>query len=66
MTSVHLCGTHHMTRLGMPVVEYEVLYDGVKYRCDSLQLDLLYKGLDPERDLDLTRIDDDDDGGADD
>jgi hypothetical protein len=38
---------------------YEVLVDGVKYRCDERQLDLLYDGVDPA-DLDLIEITDSD------
>lgn len=38
---------------------YEVLVDGVKYRCDEHQLDLLYRGWDPA-DLDLVEITDSD------
>lgn len=38
---------------------YEVLVDGVKYRCGEHELDLLYKGWTPE-DLDLVEITDSD------
>ena len=45
----------------MPEVTYDVLYCGERYQCDSLQLQKLYDGADPEDDLGLTRIEDDDD-----
>lgn len=38
---------------------YEVLYDGVKYRCTEHELDALYRGVDPA-DLDLVEITDSD------
>lgn len=40
-----------------PRVTYDVLVDGVEYRCTSVELDLLYKGWTPE-DLELARIGD--------
>jgi hypothetical protein len=57
---IHECSRRHWTDLGTPMVEIEVLYCGERYRCDERQLALLYDGWDPEDDLGLTRIDDDD------
>lgn len=43
-----------------PVVEYDVLIEGVAYRCDDVQFDLLCKGV-PLDELELIRLEDDDD-----
>ena len=61
MAPVHVTGRHFQRILGMPEVTYDVLYCGERYQCDSLQLQKLYDGADPEDDLGLTRIEDDDD-----
>lgn len=41
------------------MASYEVLVDGVKYRCNERELDRLYDGIDP-LDLDLVEITDSD------
>ena len=42
----------------MPQVEYEILLDGVRYRCDADTLDRLYDGEHPDY-LDLIAVDED-------
>lgn len=44
---------------GLPMALYEVLVDGMKFRVDEHELDLLYQGVDPA-DLDLVEITDED------
>lgn len=61
MTAINIIGRHFLHLHGEPVVTYDVLYCGERYQCDSLQLKKLYEGLDPEDDLGLIRIEDDDD-----
>lgn len=61
MRSIFICGTRHRHVCGMPDVQYEVLYCGERYRCDEAQLARLYDGEDPEDDVGLIRIEDDDD-----
>lgn len=56
---VHRCKASFWTANGRPCVMYEVLVDGVRYRCNEHQLDRLYDGVDPA-DLDLENIDDSD------
>lgn len=56
--SVHRFKASYWTSNSQPCCSYEVLVDGVEYRCNEHQLDLLYKGWDPV-DLDLVRLDDD-------
>ena len=41
-------------------VAYEILLDGVKYRCDAATLARLYDGVPPDE-LDLILVEDDDD-----
>jgi len=60
MSAVTITAQRFSQHFGMPVHEYEVLLDGVKYRCDDLQLDQLYDGIDP-KDLDLILVEDGDD-----
>lgn len=50
-------GTHHSQRFGLPEVVYDILYEGVEYRCDAIQLAHLYDGV-PIEELDLQRLDD--------
>jgi hypothetical protein len=57
--SVHRCKASFWTSHGQPMVAYEVLVDGVKYRCNERELDRLYAGIDPA-DLDLVEITDSD------
>jgi len=57
---IHKCkASYYRSPAGQQVVMYEVLYDGVKYRCDSAELDRLYKGVDPAA-MDLVEITDSD------
>lgn len=56
---IHRCKASYWTAHGQPRCSYEVLYDGTKYRCNEVELDLLYKGVDPLN-LDLVEIIDDD------
>ena len=57
---IHKCkSSFYRSPAGQQVVMYEVLYDGVKYRCDSNELDQLYKGTDPAV-LELVEITDSD------
>ena len=59
--SVHRCkASFWRSPAGLPRSAYEVLVDGVKYRCDEHELDQLYAGIDPA-DLDLVEITDSDD-----
>lgn len=44
----------------MPFVEFEILYDGVRYRCDEDTLDRLYDGT-PIDECDLILVDQGDD-----
>jgi len=44
----HLCGTRFYRRFDQPMVEYEVLYDGVRMRCDPFTLQRLYDGEHPD------------------
>ena len=48
-------GRHFNHLHGFPVVTFDVLYDGVEYRCDSHQLNRLYQGTDPVH-LDLVKL----------
>lgn len=57
--AIHRCKSSHWTSHGQQMCAYEVLFDGVKYRCNEHELDLLYKGIDPA-DLDLVEITDSD------
>lgn len=56
--SMRSYGTNSL--FGTKFARMEILLDGVKYRCDERELDLLYQGQCPE-DLDLERIEDEDD-----
>lgn len=58
MPPVHICNRTFRRVEGHPEVSYEVLVDGEKYRCDEVQLDLLYDGISPV-DLELVRLEDD-------
>lgn len=60
MTPVHVCSARFYRTFGMPQVEYEVLLDGEKFRCDEATLDRLYEGVDPDS-LDLIVVDEVDD-----
>ena len=60
MAPVHITGRHFQHVHGMPEVVYDILYDGVKYRCDEQTLKLLYDGADID-DFDLLDPDEDDD-----
>lgn len=40
----------------MPQVEYEILVEGEKYRCDQHALDLLYAGVCLDE-IDMVRVD---------
>lgn len=55
MPQPHVIGRSFVHVHGFPVVTYDVLYDGVEYRCDSHQLNQLYQGTDPEL-LDLVKL----------
>jgi hypothetical protein len=50
-----ICGSRYWSAFGMPMVEYEILLDGVEYRCDADTLDRLYDGQHPD-DLDLILV----------
>lgn len=56
MHAPRILGTHHRLNCGLPECVYDVLYEGVEYRCDDHQLRLLYDGV-PLDDLDLQRLD---------
>jgi hypothetical protein len=42
---IYVCSQRHWQAEGMPQVEYEVLIDGLKFRCDQHALDLLEQGV---------------------
>jgi len=57
---IHKCKASFWTApSGLPMCSYEVLVDGVKYRCDERELEQLYDGVCPES-LDLVEITDSD------
>lgn len=57
---IHRCkASFWKSPAGLPMALFEVLVDGVKYRCDERELDQLYAGIDPA-DLDLVEITDSD------
>lgn len=56
MQAIHVCSARFYRTFDMPQVEYEVLYDGQKFRCDADTLDRLYDGIDPGC-LDLIVVD---------
>jgi hypothetical protein len=58
--SIFICSTRHWSVFGMPFVEFEILYDGVRYRCDEDTLDRLYDGT-PIDECDLILVDQGDD-----
>jgi hypothetical protein len=57
---IFICSTRHGSAFGMPFVEFEILYDGARYRCDDHQLALLYDGT-PIDECDLILVDQGDD-----
>ena len=58
--SIHTCkASYFKAPSGRPMALFEVLVDGVKYRCDERQLDRLYAGVDPV-DMELEEITDSD------
>jgi len=61
MAPLQIIGKHYRHVEGVPEIMFDVLYCGERYKCDRLQLEKLYDGADPEDDLGLIRIEDDDD-----
>jgi hypothetical protein len=60
MGDIRVIGRHHRQHFGMPVCEFDILYEGAEYRCDDIQLDRLYKGA-PIDEVDVVRLDEVDD-----
>lgn len=54
---ITVCHKRHYQAEGMPLVEVEVLVEGVRYRCDDRALAMLYDGVCLE-DIDMVRVDD--------
>jgi hypothetical protein len=59
MSEVFICNRRFRQVEGMPMVDMEVLVDGVKYRCDALALAMLEDGVCLD-DIDMERVDDGD------
>jgi hypothetical protein len=57
----YIFGRHHRQQpTGVPSCCYDILVEGVEYRCDDIQLAQLYRGI-PLDELDLIRLDEVDD-----
>jgi hypothetical protein len=61
-SSSNIIGRHHRLQFATQTPEcvYDILYEGVEYRCDDVQLAQLYRGV-PIDEIDLQRLDEVDD-----
>jgi hypothetical protein len=61
-TRSNIIGSRHRLQFGTrtPECVYDILYEGVEYRVDEVQLAALYRGV-PIDELDLLRLDEVDD-----